>query len=151
MNAVAESRSLSTLEMVLRSFASAKAEQLILWQTAMWRRRAKLRWCVSGDESNKFFHAAANCHARRNKIRVLVHEGVEFYDDQLKLQLATSYYAGILGQPSPSLPTVQLHSLCDHMDLSCLDHEFSWAEILEALNHSPNNRSPGPDGFTNEF
>ncbi|XP_073354874.1 uncharacterized protein [Aegilops tauschii subsp. strangulata] len=85
LNTVEERRRLSTLEVVLRVFASAKAEQLILWQTAMWRRRAKLQWCVSGDESNKFFHGAANCHARRNKIKVLVHDGVEFSDDQLKL------------------------------------------------------------------
>ena len=51
ISAVKERRPLSVLEVVLREFASAKAEQLILWQTALWRRRAKVRWCVSADEN----------------------------------------------------------------------------------------------------
>ena len=102
LNMVEERRPLSSLEKVLRQFASAKAEQLVLWQTEMWRRRAKLRWCVSGDEGNKFFHAAANGHARRNKIKVIVHEGVEFFDNAHKLQLATNYFSELLGQPALS-------------------------------------------------
>lgn len=32
-----------------------------------------------------------------------------------------------------------------------LDEPISWAEIVKAINRSPGNRSPGPDGFTNEF
>ncbi|XP_044376635.1 uncharacterized protein [Triticum aestivum] len=106
LNVVEERRLLSTLEKVLRQFASTKVGQLVLWKTGMWRRRAKLRWCVSGDESNKFFHAAANDHARRNKIRVFVHEGVEFFNNAQKLQLATKYFSELLGETAPSLPTV---------------------------------------------
>uniref|UniRef100_A0A8R7TU90 Reverse transcriptase domain-containing protein n=1 Tax=Triticum urartu TaxID=4572 RepID=A0A8R7TU90_TRIUA len=37
------------------------------------------------------------------------------------------------------------------IDLSSLEEQFSWAEIVSAIKRSPNNRSPGPDGFTNEF
>lgn len=29
--------------------------------------------------------------------------------------------------------------------------DFSWAEIVTAINRAPSNRSPSPDGFTNEF
>jgi hypothetical protein len=82
---------------------------------------------------------------------VLVKDGVEFFDNQHKLQLATEYFSALLGQPSPSLPTVQLDQIYEHDDLSCLAREFTWEEIVEAINHPPNNRSPGPDGFTNEF
>nr|XP_040252249.1 uncharacterized protein LOC120969201 [Aegilops tauschii subsp. strangulata] len=134
LNLVEERCLLSSLEMALRQFASAKAEQLILW-----------------DESNTFFHAAANGHARRNKIRVIMHEGVEFFDIAQKLQLATNYFSELIGQPAMSLPTVQLSSLYPVLDLSCLEIEFTWSEIVAAINHSPNNRSPGPDGLTNEF
>lgn len=35
--------------------------------------------------------------------------------------------------------------------LDDLEQTFSWAEIVSAINKSPNNKSPGPDGFTNEF
>lgn len=37
------------------------------------------------------------------------------------------------------------------MDLSGVAAPFSWVEIVEAINKAPNNRSPGPNGFTNEF
>ena len=79
LNAVEERRSLSMLDIVLGESASAKAEQLILWQTAMWCRCAKIRWCVEEDENCKFFHAAANYQARRTKIKVFVHDGVEHF------------------------------------------------------------------------
>ncbi|XP_073353556.1 uncharacterized protein [Aegilops tauschii subsp. strangulata] len=151
LNAVEERRPLSTLEAVLREIASAKAEQLVLWLTALWRRRAKIRWCVSRDENCQFFHAAANCQARRNKVRVLVQDGVEIYQNNLKLALATSYFKSLLGQPAMSLPTVQLSSLYAPTDLTELVADFTWAEIVSAINGAPNNRSPGPDDFTNEF
>lgn len=139
------------LEVVLCESASARAEQLILWQTALWSRRAKLRWCVSGDENSLFFHAAANCQARRNKIKVLLHDGVQYYQNDHKLSLATAYFTDILGQPAISMPTVQLNDLYSSADLSELASDFSWAEIVHAIDSASNNRSPGPDGFTNEF
>ena len=106
---------------------------------------------MSRDENTQFFHAAANCQARRNKIRVLVQDGVDFFDNTQKLRLATDYFKAILGQPANSLDTVDVGSLYTPLDLSELTAEFSWAEIVQAINYSPNNRSPGPDGFTNEF
>lgn len=109
--AVEERRPLTPLEVTMRKFAAAKAEQLILWQTAMWRRRAKIRYCVFGDENSRFFHAMANCHSRRNKIRLLVSDGIEHYDNKSKLQIATRYFKDLLGQPSPSLPVIQLNTI----------------------------------------
>lgn len=147
LNAVEERRSLSVLETVLRESSSAKAEQLILWQTAMWRRRAKIRWCVAGDENCKFFHAAANCQARRSKIKVIVQDGVEHFQNGQKLALATRHFADLLGQTVVSMPTVQLSSLYAPLDLSGLVADFSWAEIVSAIDRAPNNKSPGPDGF----
>ena len=35
--------------------------------------------------------------------------------------------------------------------LEILEQEFSTAEIDETIKRLPNNKSPGPDGFTNEF
>ena len=76
---------------------------------------------------------------------------MQYYQNGHKLNLATAYFANILGQPAPSLPTVQLSALYSPVDLSELVDAFSWAELVRAIDMSPNNRSPGPDGFTNEF
>ena len=60
-------------------------------------------------------------------------------------------YFSELGQPSPSLPTFDIAVIYEPTELSCLAREFSWEEIVQAINHLPNNRSPGSNGFTNEF
>ena len=98
-----------------------------------------------------FFHAAANQHHKKNKVRLLIQDGVQFFGENDKLRIATEYYRALLGQPSPSLPTVDLSQLYGSADLGALEEPFTWAEIATAIKKSPNNRSPGPDGFTNEF
>lgn len=117
----------------------------------MWRRRAMINFCVSGDENSKFFHATANCHARRNNIRVLMHNVVGHFDNQAKLLIATDYYKNLLGQPSPSIPMIRLNMLYDQLDLGSLSITSTWAEIVSAIKQSPTNKSPGTDSFTNEF
>ena len=84
-----------------------------------------MRWYVSGDENCKFFHAAANCQARHNKVKVIVHNGVEHHQNSQKLGIATSYFAEILGQSAPSMPSVDLSSLYTPLDLSGMVEPFS--------------------------
>lgn len=77
--------------------------------------------------------------------------GVEFYDDQDKLTIATDFFTDIFGTPSVSLPTLDVSHLYDQSSLSMLEEPFSWGEIVSVINGLPSNRSPGPDGYTNEF
>jgi len=37
------------------------------------------------------------------------------------------------------------------LDLSCLETEFTKDEIIDVISDLPTNKSPGPDGFSNEF
>lgn len=50
-----------------------------------------------------------------------------------------------------SLPTLDISLLYDQTDLSILEEPFSWGETAAIIHKSPNNCSPGPDGYTNEF
>ena len=49
------------------------------------------------------------------------------------------------------MPFLDPSHLYDPVDLSALEVPFTWGEIAEAIQNAPNNRSPGPDGFTSEF
>lgn len=151
LDVVEERRHLSKLEFSLRMHANMKAHQMILWQTSVWRRRAKIRDCTLGDENTKFFHAATNCQHRKNRIRLLVKDGIEFFHDQDKLAIATKFFTDIFGKHSPSLPSLDPFQLYDQADLSSLEEPFTWGEITTVIQKTPNNRSPGPDGYTNEF
>lgn len=151
LDTVEERRRLSAMEFSLRKFATAKAQQIIIWQTEAWRRRAKIRNCVLGDENNSFFHAAANYHHRKNRIRMLAKDNIEFFDDRHKLDIATDYFTTIFGQQTLSLPTIDARCVYEKVNLEALEEPFSWGEIVRAIDKSPNHRSPGPDGYTNEF
>ena len=76
---------------------------------------------------------------------------LNFFYDEYKLTIASEYFKTLFGQTSPSIPGVDISTLYDLVDLSLLEEEFSWAEVVLAINRSPNNHSPGLDGFTNEF
>lgn len=143
LNAVEERRTLSAPEFSLRNHVTHHSRHLILWQTTVWKCRAKLKQCVLGDENMRFFHAVANMQAKRNKIRVFVKDDIEFFDNKDKLKIATDYFRELFGQPSPSLPVLQLNDLYSPADLSALSELFSLAEIVSDINQSPNNRSPG--------
>ncbi|XP_073363205.1 uncharacterized protein [Aegilops tauschii subsp. strangulata] len=133
LDSVEERRHLSRLEASLRNHANSKAQQIILWQTSFWRRRAKIRGCTLGDENTNFFHAAANCQHRKNKIKLLVKDDTEFFRDQDKLQIATQFFTDIFGKQSVSMPTLDPRNLYDLADLSALEVPFTWAEIAEVI------------------
>jgi hypothetical protein len=104
-----------------------------------------------GDENTKFFHGAANCQHRKNKIKLLVKDGTDFFRDQDRLAIATDFFTDIFGKHSASMPTLDPSRLYDPDDLSALEVPFTWGEIAAVIQKAPNNKSPGPDGFTNEF
>ena len=82
---------------------------------------------------------------------MLPKDGVEFHDDQDKLSIATDLFTNIFGTPYVSLLTLDVSQLYDQSSLSMLEEPFSWGEIVSVINRLPSNRSPGPDGYTNDF
>ena len=104
-----EKRSLTALDFSLRKHATKKAQQTVIWQISACRRRAKIKDCVMSDENTSFFHATTNCNHRKNKIRMFLKDGIEFYDDQDKLSIATDFFTSIFGRTSISLPTMMFH------------------------------------------
>ncbi|EEC81626.1 hypothetical protein OsI_25150 [Oryza sativa Indica Group] len=146
-----EWRPLTDLEFSLRKHYHEHFKELNWFWALKWKRRSKITWCTLGDENSHFFHVAATISHRKNKIKLLLEDGIEHYDTPKKLQIATAHFRNIFSTEltSHSIPLSPLYP--SMRNLSALSTSFSWEEISSAILHSPPNKSPGPDGYTNEF
>jgi hypothetical protein len=62
--------------------------KLLQSQNEYWKKRYTVRWTKLGDESTKFFHAAATEHYRINTITsLIIEEGRIIFDHQGKVSL----------------------------------------------------------------
>jgi hypothetical protein len=90
---------------------------------------------------------------RKNKIKCFQAEGLELHDESDKLQLATAFYRDFFTESREWEPNLNITTLYPEAlpQLNNLDAPFSWGKILQTIRMAPANKSPGPDGFTNEF
>jgi hypothetical protein len=90
---------------------------------------------------------------RKNKMKVLCLDQQEFFDDPSKLAIATNYFTNLFREDGVWVPNIDLNHLYNSSStgLESLDNPFCWQEIEQAIKQTPPSRSPGPDGFTNEF
>ena len=153
LDAVEEWRRLTDGEFRLRQLCAQKIKTLTMQNSQKWKRRANIKWCNLGDENTRFFHTMATYIFRKNKIKCLKNGDSKIFDDTHKLQLATEFYSDFFAEQRTWTPNINLGMLyhTPTTDLTSLIQPFSWAEIEKAIKQAPNNRSPGPDGFTSEF
>jgi hypothetical protein len=90
---------------------------------------------------------------RKNKIKVICHNQQEFFADSDKIAIATNYFANLFKEDRTWISNIDLGHLYSQggTNLQDLGAPFTWHEIERAINNAPSSRSPGPDGFTNEF
>jgi mannosylglycoprotein endo-beta-mannosidase len=100
----------------------------------------------------QFFRINASKRRRRTFLARLRHADVTASEQAEKEDLATTFFADLLGHAQPrdhdhSLSVMGLPAL----DLSNLEAQFTNSEIWAAVKAMPANKSPGPDGFSWEF
>lgn len=146
-----EYRALNNAECALHRELKLLSLGLASMSRTIARQRARVRFLEEGDASTKFFHLQACHRCRKNTIPAIQHEGTWFSADQAKADIMFEYYNGILGKPFNREHSIVLDGLLPQLDLSGLDACFSEQEVWETIRCLPNDRSPGPDGFSAIF
>lgn len=146
-------RDLTLAEWNFREILKQKLSNLLDQQKIYWKQRGAIKWIKLGDTNTKKFHANASIRHRGNLIKQLVsQQGIICHShkdkeliiwEEFKERLATSTITSFSVDPSSFIQPVD--------DLSFLEEPFLPQEIDTVIKSLPNDKSPGPDGFSNEF
>jgi hypothetical protein len=126
---------------------------LLEQQRVYWRQRGAIKWATLGDAGTKFFHSNATLRHRINYISSLKNEQGEcLYSHVAKEGLLWDSFRERIGISEFSEMHFDLTILFQgNTDLSSLEEPFTAQEIDSTVKMLPNDKSPGPDGFSNEF
>jgi hypothetical protein len=145
------------VEWNLRDWLKSHIITLLQNQKAYWKHRGKIKWVKLGDANTKFFHSKAIVNYRHNYIAILKNKNLaEITDHDGKASILWNAFKERMG--SSDNPTMHFN-LQETLDTPTLTEEqkcslglpFSSKEIDEVIKDLPNDKSPGPDGFNNEF
>lgn len=148
-----EYRDLSLPEWNFKELLNSHLLNLLEKQNLYWKQRGNIKWVTLGDAGTHFFHASATVRHKTKLISELTtSEGLTFTShkdkelilwEEFRQRLGISEFKGFTIQPS-NLFEQSLH-------LQSLEDPFSEEEIDGIVKTLPNFKSPGPDGFNNEF
>jgi hypothetical protein len=149
-------RTLSLEEWNLRDILKDHVITLLQNQQAYWKQRGKIKWVKLGDANTRFFHNKAIINYRHNFISVLMNESLaEIADHDGKADILWKAFKERKGKSDNPSMHFNLHDCYgDGMDAETsaqLELPFTDKEIDDIIKDLPNDKSPGPDGFNNEF
>jgi hypothetical protein len=123
-------------------------------EKAFYRQHSRIQWLHLGDRNTKFFHRSLLHRQSRNRIHALADEAGHIIHDQNALgHLAVRYYQNLLtAPPQPDEDISRLYSSSiSPAQQSGLEQPVTNEEIKAALFSIPDDKAPGPDGFTSLF
>jgi hypothetical protein len=89
---------------------------------------------------------------RKSHIPTFEHAGLTLSDEEAKADAIYDYFNGILGTYFARTRNIDLAQIgLPQLDLSALEAPFSTDEVWNIIKSIPNDRAPGPDGFTGRF
>ena len=123
------------------------------------KQKSKLHWLNVGDKNNKQFHRAVAIREANNSIKEIVcSDGRVLSTDTEIKEEAVRHFQDFLQHIPNDFEGVTVEGLQNLLSFRCtdLDHQkltrvISGEEIRRVLFAMPNDKSPGPDGYTSEF
>ncbi|XP_071685378.1 uncharacterized protein [Lolium perenne] len=151
-----EYRTLTVLEWDLRYVLKAHLLTLLQNQKSYWQQRGKIKWVKLGDANTRFFHSKATINYRHNYISMLQNsDQAEIHDHEGKAAILWQAFKERMGNSDNpdmqfNLEGILESNVTEEMN-NLLQAPFSHKEIEDVVKNLPNDKSPGPDGFNNEF
>ncbi|WVZ79919.1 LOW QUALITY PROTEIN: hypothetical protein U9M48_027442 [Paspalum notatum var. saurae] len=151
-DAAQETRSLSPEELLLRRQQKLKCLGLASLSRTIARQRSRLLFLEAGDANTKFFHLQACHRSRRNFIQKIRVHGSEIVLEDAKADAFYHFFQNMFGLPGARSHALRFQNLgLNTTDLEGLDHCFTEEEVWAVVRDLPNEKAPGPDGFTGLF
>ena len=147
-----ESRQLGVAELGLLRRLKQRLLGLASLERTIARQRARVQGLRDGDATTQFFRIHSSKRRSKTHIVCLRDGDNTAVEQEEKEDLATSFFASLLGQPFNREHDIELSEMgLTPQDLSGLEAQFTEEEIWAAIKAMPSNKSPGPDGFPWEF
>lgn len=147
-----ESRLLSDDERRLRAACKGRCLALASLERIRLRQRAKIRNLREGDAGTAFFHMKIKSRRRKLLIPRLEHEGRIASTQHDMQNLDREYFESVMSAEDSATRRLLFEQIgLAAADLTELDVPFTEEEIWAAIRCLPNEKSPGPDGYTGLF
>ncbi|GLU22290.1 hypothetical protein SLE2022_383780 [Rubroshorea leprosula] len=136
-----------------------KVTELSLAKEAYLKQKSRVQWLKEGDQNTTYFHKVMKVRRSRNMIREMYSDDGELLTQYVDIaKEAVGFFERLLGTEDPNCNGGDLDLLRSIFDYQLpndvqqsLTKPITADECKLAFFSSPNNKSPGPDGYTFEF
>eukprot|EP00253_Pinus_taeda_P022158 PITA_22158 len=127
-------------------------------EEALWKQKSRILWLKEGEQNTKFFHRSAMDYRSANKILELKNSEGEILRNHNDISaLLSNHFSNIAREPEINREAA-IQEITNAIPNS-ITEEQNWAlrktitmeEVEEAVRNMPNDKAPGPDGFTINF
>lgn len=127
-------------------------------EESLWKQKSRIQWLKEGEQNTKFFHKSAMDYRSANRILELKNNEGEILKNHNEIAvLLTDHFHSIAQEP-----TIQREEAIKEITNAIpksITEDQNWAlrrvisleEVEEAVRSMPNDKAPGPDGFTINF
>eukprot|EP00253_Pinus_taeda_P028088 PITA_28088 len=142
----------------LEKFLSQQWHKRCIQEETLWKQKSRIQWLREGEQNTKFFHRSALDHRSANRILELKNNAGEILKNHNDISALLSDHFKSIAQEPPinreeaikELTTAIPKSITSEQNWA-LCREISLEEVEEAIRSMPNDKAPGPNGFTINF